>query len=145
MSVLSVVLGFICSRLWRKVVLAVNCADILSGSSLSLVGDTQTVGSHVGDKTNSAYSLNVNTFVKFLRSLHGTLCREAELLGSLLLQGGCDERRCRLFLGDTLLHIGYGIFRILQTLQKSVCFCLIWYFQLFSVNSYQCRIEYLSR
>ena len=79
MGVLSVVLRLEVPRLGREIILAVNGSDILSRCGLRLLGDTQAVGSHIGDESDCTHSGNIDTFVKLLRSFHCTLCAEAEL------------------------------------------------------------------
>ena len=145
MRVLSIVLGFESPRLVEEVLLAENCADILSGSSLCLVGNTQAVGSHVGYESDRADPCNINTFVKFLSGFHGTLCTESEFLGSLLLERGSNERWRRLFLGKALFHRFYCIICTFKTCKQSVSLSLIRYLKLFSVYRNECRIENLSR
>ena len=63
------------------------------GRGLSLGGNAQRVGTHIGDKTHRAVSRNVHAFIQRLGGAHRAGGREAERAARVLLQGGRDEGR----------------------------------------------------
>ena len=97
-GVLRVVLRFEHPWLLREILRAVKLLDEVCGGSLSLVGDTQRIGSHVGYQTDGAHSCNVDTFVQLLCRLHCTAGLEGIAAARLLLKGRCRKRRSGLLL-----------------------------------------------
>ena len=85
-TVLSVLSGFKVSGLRGEILRAVCLIDIPGYLLYRDVGDTERVGSHVGDQTCRAHSLDFNTLVQLLRDLHGAAGLKAQLPGRLLLE-----------------------------------------------------------
>ena len=113
MAVLRVVALLEVTGLVRDILVAVGGLDVVHRRSTGLVGDTERVRSHVGDETDLG-ALDVDTFVQLLGHLHGATGLEAEAAGRVLLQGGGDERRRRLFAAGALLHGVHDIDRVLE-------------------------------
>ena len=100
-------LGAIDARLLGHIVLAVDAGDDHPGLVQGLGRGLDAVGPHVGDQADGL-AADVHALIELLGGLHGALSREAELAGSLLLQGRGGEGRCRRALGRLLLHRGDG-------------------------------------
>ncbi len=98
MRILRAGLGFKMPRLIRAVILAVFSLYKAACCSESLVGKTQRVGSHVGDKADAALVRNFHALIELLGDCHCALRRHAEAARGLLLQRGCDKRGCGGFL-----------------------------------------------
>ena len=113
MAVLRVVPLFEVAGFVRNVLRTVGGLDVRRGSRAGLVRDAQGVRSHVGDETDLG-ALDVDTFVQLLGHLHGAAGLEAEAAGRVLLQGGGDERRRRLFAAGALLHGVHDVDRVLE-------------------------------
>ena len=140
MRVLRVVLGLIGARLFRQVIRAVHLFDEVSCGCLCLVGNSQRVCTHVGDKTDCAHSRDVDTFVEFLRCLHRAARLEGVAAACLLLQRGSRERRRRLLLALGLFQPGHGEFRALKAFQQLVSLFLAGNRELLAVHFSQfCR------
>ena len=120
-SVLCVFLGLIISAFRRQVLCTVFSGHIVRGCLLCLCGNPQTISTHVGNQTHCPQSVDVHAFVQFLCHFHGTLGLKAQPVGSVLLEGRRDKRRCGVPLGDTLFHILHRIAGILQPFQQSIC------------------------
>ena len=112
-AVLRVVPLFEVAGFVRNVLRAVGGLDVRRGSRARLVRDAQGVRSHVGDETDLG-AFDVDTFVQLLGHLHGAAGLEAEAAGRVLLQGGRDERRRRLFAAGALLHGVHDIDGVLE-------------------------------
>ena len=74
------------------------CRAIAAGDDLSrrlqrLLGDTQRVGTHVGDQTHGALVCDLHAFIELLRDHHCPARRHVELARGLLLERGRGERR----------------------------------------------------
>ena len=85
MTVLCARAGFEKAGLCGQIFIAVGIADIGLRVGDRVVGDTQGVGTHVGDQTDRADALELNALVQLLRDLHGAAGLEIELAGRLLL------------------------------------------------------------
>ena len=147
MGILGVLLGLICSRLRRQIVCAVFSGHIVCGCLLRLCGDTQAVGTHIGNQTDCTQSVDIHAFVQFLCHLHGALGLKAQAIGGILLQGRGDKRRCRVALGHPFFHILHGIAGILQPFQQSICGSLVRDLRLvhpFAVHLHQLCRKHLS-
>lgn len=59
---------------------------IVCGCLLRLCGDTQAVGTHIGNQTDCTQSVDIHAFVQFLCHLHGALGLKAQAIGGILLQ-----------------------------------------------------------
>ena len=94
MCVLRVALGLEHTRLARIIFLAVAAADETGGSGGSLVGQTERVGTHIGDKTGQAVLAQLDAFIQLLRDAHRAARRHVQLAAGLLLERRGDERRC---------------------------------------------------
>ena len=92
-GVLRARLGLEHPGLFGIIIGAVAAVDELLGSFQRFVGQTQGVGTHIGDQTDGAFALDVYAFVKLLRHRHGAPGGHVQLTGCLLLQGRGDERR----------------------------------------------------
>ena len=92
--VLRVALGLEHTRLARIIFLAVAAADETGGSGGSLVGQTERVGTHIGDKTGQAVLAQLDAFIQLLRDAHRAARRHVQLAAGLLLERRGDERRC---------------------------------------------------
>ena len=57
----------------------------LAGLGLGLVGDTQRVGTHIGDQTHGALAGDVHALIQLLGNGHGPTGRHIQLAGGLLL------------------------------------------------------------
>ena len=57
----------------------------LAGLGLGLVGDTQRVGTHIGDQTHGALAGDVHALIQLLGDGHGPTGRHIQLAGGLLL------------------------------------------------------------
>ncbi len=93
--------------LLRQIFLPVSAENIVLSSRAGLIGDTEGVGTHVGDETD-LISMDIDTFVQFLGHLHGSACLETETPGGVLLQGGSNKRGSRLLAAGALFHRGNG-------------------------------------
>ena len=102
------------------ILVAVTVTDKISGGSHGLVRKAQGVGTHVGDQTQSAFALHVHAFVQLLCHSHGALGGEAQLPGSLLLEGGSGEGRCSGALLLGLLDVGDGELLVLHVIDDGL-------------------------
>ena len=69
-SVLCACLGLVYLRRRRQIIFAVCSLNVFVSRSPCLVGNSQAVCSHVGDKTHSAHALDLNAFIKLLSGSH---------------------------------------------------------------------------
>ena len=104
MRVLCALLGLEGTRCRRKILLAVGVSDIISRRSLRLIGDTQAVGTHIGDQTDCAELGDFHAFIELLCRFHRAARLKAHSAGCLLLERRGDERRRGLSAGDALFH-----------------------------------------
>ena len=72
---------------------AVAALDERTGCIHSFVAKTQGVGTHIGDKTQSAFSGHIHAFIKLLGNGHGALRGHIQLPGCFLLECRSGERR----------------------------------------------------
>ena len=107
-GILSVALGLEGMETSVIIAIAIAMADKVRRGGHGLFGKPQGVGTHIGDKTQRALAGHIHAFVQLLSHHHGLLGSEAQLPGSLLLQGGGGEwgRGGTLLL--RLFHIGNG-------------------------------------
>ena len=84
-SVLRAAFTFEIPRRRRQIRRAVTGADISACRRARLFGNTQRVGTHVGDQTRRAHTGDLHAFIKLLGDPHGALSRKAEFAGRLLL------------------------------------------------------------
>ena len=98
----------------RAVGRAVAALDEAARRCLGLVGDTQGVGTHIGDQTHGALAADVHALIQLLGDGHGPAGGHVQLPGGLLLHGGGGEGGRR---GPPLirpLYVGHGEGRVLQ-------------------------------
>ena len=74
---------------------AVAIGDKITRSGQRLLGQSQGVGTHIGDEADGALAADVDALIELLRNGHRAARRHIELAGGLLLQRGGDERRRR--------------------------------------------------
>ncbi len=92
MRVLRAGLGLIAAR--RVIICrAVAACNDLSRGGKCLLGNTQRVGTHIGNQTDRALAADFDALIQLLRDHHGLTRRHVQLPRSLLLQGRCDKRR----------------------------------------------------
>ena len=104
------------------------------GRGLSLGGNAQRVGTHIGDKTHRAVARNVHAFIQRLGGAHRAGGREAERAARVLLQGGRDEGRRGLAAALALFDLRDGVVPAVQRGQDAVGPLLIGDGQLFAVG-----------
>ena len=117
MGILGVLLGFEHTGLGQRIGLSIGSADVLIRLRQRLIGNTQRVGSHIGDQTHRSQAVDLHTFIQLLGHLHGPLGLIAQTAGSILLERGGDKGRSGRFLPHTLFDIGnseWGIFDFRQ-------------------------------
>ena len=85
-------LGLVNARLAGIVVLAVAAADKAGGGGGRLVGESQRVGTHIGDQTGKTVLTQLDALIQLLRDAHGAARRHVQLAARLLLEGRGDER-----------------------------------------------------
>ena len=119
--------GFKGSGLGGVILVAEFFCDIRSGSVLSLGGNTERVGTHIGDKTLNAAVLasDVDTLVKLLSDSHRSLKLEAELSVSLLLKRGGVKGRTGCFMTGRALDRLNGKLTALDRVYDLHCVCLV--------------------
>ena len=83
--------------------------NIFLGSGHSLVRNSQTVGTHVGNQTHGAVTGDVHAFVEGLGGPHGAGGGEAQPPGGLLLEGTGDKGGGGLFGPLAPLELAHGI------------------------------------
>ena len=91
MGVLGTGLGLEAAGGVGEVLLAVADPGKLPGGGDGILGNTQGVGTHVGDQTHSAFALNVHAFIQLLGNGHGPAGTHVQLAAGLLLEGAGDE------------------------------------------------------
>ena len=122
---------------FRHIVLPVLAADIASCRSIRLIGNTDGIGTKIGDHTHSAASLNVNALIKLLRQTHGLLGGKIQGLGSLLLQGTGGKRQGSILNSFPLLYLGDLELLIFQILKDGIHLCLV-----MDIHLLVCSVEF---
>ena len=75
----------------RQVLLPIPGGGKLPGGGNGLVGQAQGVGTHVGDKTHGALSLDIHALIQLLGDGHGPPGAHVQLPAGLLLEGAGDK------------------------------------------------------
>ena len=134
--------GILCPRLRlvlagciRIVRVTVARADQLLRLRLRLVGNTQGVGTHIGDQTHGALAGNVHALIELLGDGHGAAGCHVQLAGRLLLQagGGKGRRGAALLVGA--LHGFHREPLLLQLLHDALGIRLVLRLVLFAVHT----------
>ena len=114
MGVLGPGLGLVLLGALRAIGRAVAAFNEAAGRCLGLVGDTQGVGTHIGDQTHGALAADVHALIQLLGDGHGPAGSHVQLPGGLLLHGGGGEGRRRGAPLIRALHVGHGKGRVLE-------------------------------
>ncbi|MPM19169.1 hypothetical protein SDC9_65587 [bioreactor metagenome] len=93
MGVLRARLHLIVPGLGRIVILAVTAHDKLPGCVQRFFGESERVGSHVGDKADGPLSCDVNALVELGGNRHSPLRGHVKLARGFLLEGAGDKGR----------------------------------------------------
>ena len=104
---------------------AVSAADCVSGCGQRFFGDTQRVGTHVGDKADGTFAGNLHALIELLRDHHRAARSHVELAGRLLLERRRDKGRRRGALFLRLLYAGHSKRLTLQCIQHRLYILLV--------------------
>ena len=108
MRVLRIALGAERPCLFRIIVCAVPAENVFLCRGLCLLGQSQGVGTHVGNQTGQALLADLDAFIQLLGNRHRAARHKAQLAASFLLQRRSNKRRRRSLAFFAALDLAHG-------------------------------------